>query len=1555
MSSAEAMSNDSELDAVIAEYLQKQEAGEHPDQVHYISAYPHLAEGLHLFFQGSERLQPLAWNAATMVPAGGVAGGWQYSAGDEFDGRYRLIEVLGEGGMGTVWLAEQQRPVQRRVAIKLIRPGLDSRQVLARFEAERQALAMMDHPNIARVFDGGLTSQGRPYFVMEYLRGVPLLEYCDREQLTVPDRLQLFTAICRGVQHAHLKGVVHRDLKPSNLLVCEYDGAVVPKVIDFGLARALHQPLTERTLHTAHGALVGTPMYMSPEQSQFNNLDVDTRTDVYSLGVVLYELLTGHTPLEREALQNAAFLEMLRLIREQEVLAPSTRLSTSEQLATAALRRRTEPRLLCRSLSGELDWIVLKSLEKQRDRRYQTTQALAGDIERFLADEPVEAAPPSKLRWLRRVVRRHRGRFIAASVLLLAVFAGLTGLMQGWLQSRESAARLSALVQKTRTEYELRERALQSAREQERLAEETLSDGIYLVLGDPDAARSEPLAGLSAAECRALERWAAVADDEMSVRVLADGLRDADRAVRVASRMSHVLRICPGLSDVRREQVLKMLAERQRCVACPPEVRAVSCLLMLTIGGAELPALRECITVLGEGSILHRFLEKQIYRRLSDIPEESLQECCRALVGATALLRERSGLSGDIFEQLIPYELGERRGGPYGVQSAADMWTEAEPEVLDRLSEGRVRQIWDAVIAESRETGNSAVLQPAVQAAHRKVPVLMFALLRRLSAEDFFDLLPDVMAAGVADRLVPWAAPAESFASLLRSRLGPAEIRALAGRLRVYLEDNTNRGLLTALEAAEQSIRPLLSVEIQNQLDAVPYSTDPDWEKRWVSLRSRRLQEQFSIIEQHDAWQIPVSQSTNAESLSPAGPVATPWQRLDAAKELLGRLEFSLPESLSLTAGGSGVVPFAVAGCVPHLDCADIVLTLPLLTCSPSLMTEAAARLAKPVIPLLPRWQQARMRNMLLSGLKHTPLTRYPQKWEDTDANWFSRNLTGTAELLGALAIAGNGAFDSQLLAELVQLPKEPDKFAGMAFALEPSLRILSSRADGPVILRAWQALLSTICGLRSLQSEGPVRSADLTLSEVNSWHRDRVRMSRITTVDTQMASLLLRSVGQHLEGPHAVLAWQDAIQRTTGNPETGSLDLPQQQLLATILCQSMTVLAGRLPAAEAPRFLRDLALFYSVYQRDGHTGGLRACEDAALPLLQLLKESDELELATWLVEPVNGVDPVVCSVALRPLLWRMGAEPAAKIWDGMWRRQMMSLSVAMQSDRSRSSLLEGFSALSRCLTEEQCQERWDLVIEKLRQSGDSQEDAVLTGVLWCLSDRVPGPGPGAAVPLLVRCVMRSMETPVQAEAGVLRQTKSSGSRMVHDHVIGLAAHLDARSRRLLAAGCLDAMVRSPAVRDVWTPVGWPTIAEHLCDDPRQILEAAMHPLCSEWLSELLLRRFEELVLHDGRWVFFVSRPSNASRYFGAELRGPTSGSFSALPQARQQLEAAPYGPNAIKNPVKIAVADEQMTNIASESAGQDAWIEAARVPRRLRTSEDIRAWIQQNWPEFQH
>jgi WD40 repeat protein/serine/threonine protein kinase len=341
-------------------------------------------------------------------------------------GPYKLVEQVGEGGMGSVWMAQQTEPVRRLVALKVIKPGMDSRQVLARFEAERQALALMDHQNIAKVFDGGI-HEGRPYFVMELVKGVPITRYCDDHHLTCRERLGLFVDVCRAVQHAHQKGIIHRDLKPSNVLVAQYDGRPVPKVIDFGIAKAAGQPLTEKTLVTGFGAVVGTPEYMSPEQAELNNQDIDTRSDVYSLGVLLYELLTGTTPLARDRVKGTALLEVLRLVREEEPPRPSTRVSTATGLPDVAARRGLEPRKLRGLLRGEPDWIVMKALEKDRARRYETASGLAEDLQRYLNDEPVQACPPSAWYRLRKFARRNRRAVATAGIaglgLALAVAA----------------------------------------------------------------------------------------------------------------------------------------------------------------------------------------------------------------------------------------------------------------------------------------------------------------------------------------------------------------------------------------------------------------------------------------------------------------------------------------------------------------------------------------------------------------------------------------------------------------------------------------------------------------------------------------------------------------------------------------------------------------------------------------------------------------------------------------------------------------------------------------------------------------------------------------------------------------------------------------------------------------------------------------------------------------------------------------------------------------------------------------------------------------------------
>ena len=354
-------------------------------------------------------------------------------------GRYRLLQRVGEGGMGEVWLAEQTEPVRRQVALKVIKAGMDSAQVVARFEAERQALALMDHPTIATVFDGGTTPQGRPYFAMEYVKGEPITAYCDRHRLTTKERLQLFTQVCEGVQHAHQKGIIHRDLKPSNVLVSVQGERPVPKIIDFGVAKAASQQLTDRGLFTELGVLVGTPEYMSPEQAEMGSLDIDTRTDIYALGVLLYELLTGSLPFDREELRAAGFAEIQRIIREKEPPRPSARITQlGPASAEAARNRHTEPRRLVGELRGDLDWITMRALEKDRTRRYQTANALAMDVRRHLANEPVAAGPPSAAYKASKFVSRHRsGVGAAATLVVLLVAFGVTMAAQARRIARE--------------------------------------------------------------------------------------------------------------------------------------------------------------------------------------------------------------------------------------------------------------------------------------------------------------------------------------------------------------------------------------------------------------------------------------------------------------------------------------------------------------------------------------------------------------------------------------------------------------------------------------------------------------------------------------------------------------------------------------------------------------------------------------------------------------------------------------------------------------------------------------------------------------------------------------------------------------------------------------------------------------------------------------------------------------------------------------------------------------------------------------------------------------
>jgi serine/threonine protein kinase/WD40 repeat protein len=360
-------------------------------------------------------------------------------------GPYQLLEQIGEGGFGVVFMAEQHEPIRRKVALKVLKPGMDSKQVIARFEAERQALAIMDHPHIAKVLDAGQTSSGRPYFVMDLVKGLPITDYCDQAQLTPRQRLELFVHVCQAVQHAHQKGIIHRDLKPSNVLVTLQDGAPVVKVIDFGIAKAMGQQLTDKTVFTGFGQMIGTPLYMSPEQAALSNVDVDTRSDIYALGVLLYELLTGTTPFIKERFEEITYDELRRIIREEEPPRPSARVSTLGQAATIiSMQRKSDPKHLSRLFRGELDWIVMKALEKDRNRRYETANGLARDIECYLDDEPVQACPPSAGYRIRKFLRRHKGLLLAVVLLILVLVVGIIGTTWGLLRATEATAEAKA-------------------------------------------------------------------------------------------------------------------------------------------------------------------------------------------------------------------------------------------------------------------------------------------------------------------------------------------------------------------------------------------------------------------------------------------------------------------------------------------------------------------------------------------------------------------------------------------------------------------------------------------------------------------------------------------------------------------------------------------------------------------------------------------------------------------------------------------------------------------------------------------------------------------------------------------------------------------------------------------------------------------------------------------------------------------------------------------------------------------------------------------------------
>jgi tetratricopeptide (TPR) repeat protein len=449
---------DAELLAALADdFAARLRRREHPTVEEYVARHPGLAD----------RIRNVL-SAVAMIEQGRVDSTLTTEGPGVTIGRYKLLERIGEGGFGVVYMAEQQAPVRRKVALKVIKPGMDSRQVLARFDAERQALAIMDHPNIAKVFDGGVTDTGRPYFVMELVKGEPITSYCDANQLAPRQRLELFVQVCDAVQHAHQKGIIHRDLKPTNVLVAVHDTTPVVKVIDFGVAKALGQALTDETLFTGFAQLLGTPLYMSPEQAGQSSLDVDTRSDIYSLGVLLYELLTGTTPFDRERFKRAAQDEIRRIIREEEPPRPSTRLSESrDRLPSISAQRHTEPAKLTKLVRGELDWIVMKALEKDRGRRYETATGFGADVRRYLDGEAVQAVPPSAAYRARKFIHRNKGPVVAAALVLVTLIAGIAGTTFGLVHAERARRALAERAEGERKAKQIAQEREAEAKERE--------------------------------------------------------------------------------------------------------------------------------------------------------------------------------------------------------------------------------------------------------------------------------------------------------------------------------------------------------------------------------------------------------------------------------------------------------------------------------------------------------------------------------------------------------------------------------------------------------------------------------------------------------------------------------------------------------------------------------------------------------------------------------------------------------------------------------------------------------------------------------------------------------------------------------------------------------------------------------------------------------------------------------------------------------------------------------------------------------------------------------
>ncbi|MFM7057315.1 MAG: protein kinase domain-containing protein [Planctomycetota bacterium] len=1482
--------SDAQLDLVIAAWLQQRERGDAPDPQALLKQHPHLAAALQSFFAADARLQQLApadhQMSPTIVPAG------EHRAGEEILGKYRLLELIGEGGMGAVWLAQQRHPVRRQVAIKLIRAGMDSRQVLARFDAERQALALMDHPHIARVLDGGVTDRGRPFFVMEYIKGLPLTEYCDKAQLSLRERLQLFIPVCQAVQHAHLKGIVHRDLKPSNILVCLYDGRAVPRVIDFGLARALHHDLTNLTLHTAHGQMVGTPVYMSPEQAEFNNLDIDTRSDVYSLGVVLYELLTGHTPLDRQRLQKAAWDEMLRLIREEDPLPPSTRVSGSERLPGLAAQRRMDPRLLQRSLTGELDWIVMRALEKERSRRYETSSGLARDIERYLADEAVEACPPSQLYRWRKFFRRHRPQVLASATLMLGLLAAMAGLAWGWQQSRLAEARVSQTLRELLAERSAKEQAVAEGQRERDLSRTKRADAILAsitgIIGN-SASASAPPSGAQKSLRQSFQAWSDIQEDAERVAVLEAGLADSAKALTLASQYPAVLQATVGISPHRRQLALQLLQDKQRSRDCAPEIRAVSCLFTLALGSTDVPALSEAAQVLGPGTALRDMFERNLWRRLPDFSDVDREAPFRLLLSSRVKYENALDRQVDVPEEVRRLFLLRR------IPSAADWYACLEPPVTESSPPELASWYWKRLIQDLKS--GSAVVpadaaggELALRGSHflyRLVPALPEAALAD-AASDMLDIL-EASIAGNSGPSAGWDVPGDWMRALLK-RLSPGDLPAVALRLDDLLKRHSDQRSFQTLSPILEPLLPHLHPQQRSALAGrlmTLITRAETWDDHarqslrwWIGTASQ----DFSAAETEQSLQPflgilePEAGATAAEVLANVLFRHAPQMSAEEAAlwtERLWKAQLSAaPEALAAVDARLSPVPATLGVLTPRLSAAD-------RSALPQRFAALTAATGRPLVqdPFFLQTVFCTASSLPPELLRQVRTELLAAAAAPIPSGEASHSAMESAELrsdvLRAVVRHADPADDDALLGELEAVLETSADSGHAAATVAAAFSELVSRGDTQRVQRVWKTTLAMLnrqkWGIEYNKAEGFTKMFEVARGEVETWQHQTAFFSK------QLAPLLDFLAGK-LATADTAAAWNDLLGLLQISAPAGMFS-EWDYTRAEICSSALTTLAARLPAAECPQRLQELMIATHAEIGDnaplpvaGISRGFILFHSIVHALLPRCPSQSAYEAANSLTHNASKHHAVMLSLAWQSVIPQLDVQHLAEFEEHLFQSAIVTDEHNMGP--------QPWLRLSLRLGLDPVRKRWQDVLRMLQATDDRKTTERLCEFLIACVDHVtPAEHQSAVQPLLAR-LEPSLRLPNASEKQIAQfgietfrfivQLRPEAS--IQDAIVRIARALDPDQRRKLADQCLQVALNCDADEDWWLPFRVENFPGAVCGDAAQLLNSLGHVNCKGWIGESLLRRFEELTLHGGAPVLKDAEAGSQVFVMGPEL-----------------------------------------------------------------------------------